>query len=142
MANTAVKLVRPEFRPARAYDGRASVSPNLVHKPSFAEAQSKAREWADKAIDLYQFGDTEQARDATRLAEVWLARMHAFGTAPRNEQRATLESESRTSRTERGTQDSAGAPVRPLLLVARPATAPLIDIHIGARSKLLSRRGR
>ena len=120
MANTAVKLVRPEFRPARAYDGRASVSPNLVHKPSFAEAQSKAREWADKAIDLYQVGDTEQARQATRLAEVWLARMHAFEIAVQGEPRSTIGPERCNSRTECGAQDSAGVPARPLLVVASP----------------------
>jgi hypothetical protein len=88
MANTAAKLVRAEFRPARAYDARATGSPELIHNPTFAEAQSKAREWADKAIDLYQVGDTEQTRQDTRLAEVWLARMHAFETAVRGEQRS------------------------------------------------------
>ena len=120
MANTAVKLVRAEFRPARAYDSRGTVSSDLIHNPTFAEAQRKAREWADKAIDLYQVGDTEQARQATRLAEVWLARMHAFETAVQGEPRSTIGPESCTSRTECGAQDSAGVPARPLLVVASP----------------------
>ena len=139
MANTAVKLVGAEFRPARAYDARATVSPDPIHNPTFAEARSKAREWADRAIDLYQVGDTEQARQATRLAEVWLARMHAFETADRSEQRSSIEPESCTSRTERGTQDSAGVLVRPLLVIASPTASPLVA---RLRGKLVSGRGR
>ncbi|MDB6010943.1 MAG: hypothetical protein JWL65_3193 [Gammaproteobacteria bacterium] len=142
MADTAIKLGRAEFRPARAYDARARVSPDPIHNPTFAEAQSKACEWADKAIDLYQVGDTEQTRHAVRLAEVWLARMHAFEPTFRNRQRSTIEPESCTTRTESGTRDSAGVPVRPLLVVASPAASPLIANHIGTRMGLLSRRGR
>jgi hypothetical protein len=140
MANTAVKLVGAEFRPARAFDARVTVSPDPIPNPTFAEARSKAREWADRAIDLYQVGDVEQARQATRLAEVWLARMHAFETAVGGERCSTIEPESCTSRTKRGTQDSAGVLVRPLLVVARPAASLLIANHIGIKS--LSRRGR
>jgi hypothetical protein len=143
MTNTAVKLAQAEFRPARAYDARAAVSPEpMIHNPTFAEAQSKACEWADKAIDLYQVGDTEQTRHAVRLAEVWLARMHTFEPTSRNKQRSTIEPESCTSHTESGTHDSAGIPVRPLLVLASPATSLLLADHIGIRSRLPYRRGR
>jgi hypothetical protein len=143
MADTAVKLVRAEFRPAGAYDARPTVSPDpMIHNPTFAEAQSKACEWADKAIDLYQVGNTEQTRHAARLAEVWLARMHTFEPTFRNARRSTIKPEVFSSRTESGTQDSAGVTLRPLLVVASPTASPLIANHIGIRTRLISRRGR
>ena len=120
MANTAVKLVRAEFRPAGAFGARASISPDPIHNTTLAEARSKTREWADKAIDLYQVGDIEQTRQAVRLAEAWLARMHAFETMFRNEPGSIIEPENRTSRKESGTQDSAGISVRPLIVLAKP----------------------
>ena len=142
MTNTAVKLVRAEFRPARASGARASISPDPIHKSTFAEARSKARQWADKAIDLYQVGDTEQTRHAVRQAEAWLARMHAFEATLRNEPGSTTEPENRTSRTESGARDSAEIRVRPLIVLARPAVSPLIANYVETRKRLFSRRGR
>jgi hypothetical protein len=142
MANTAVTLVRAEFRPARAYDARATVSPDSTHNLTFAEAQSKTREWADKAIDLYQIGDTEPFRQAARLAEVWLARMKMFERTSRNGRRSTTEPESCTPRTHSGTQNAAGVTLRPLLVVASPAASSLITNHIGKRRRSLPRRDR
>src|ERR1700679_825969 len=45
---------------------------------SFVTAQTAAREWADKALDLGQVGDTEQARHARFRAEAWLLKMLAI----------------------------------------------------------------
>ena len=42
---------------------------------AFAEAQSNARRWADRAMDLTQSGDIEGASHAARLAAGWVARM-------------------------------------------------------------------
>jgi hypothetical protein len=42
---------------------------------AFAEAQSNARRWADRSMDLSQSGDTEGASHAARLAAGWVARM-------------------------------------------------------------------
>ena len=42
---------------------------------SFVAAQTAAREWADKALELGQVGDTEQARYARFRAEAWLVKM-------------------------------------------------------------------
>ena len=42
---------------------------------SFAEAQSKAREWADSALASLQEGNGWAASSAETEAEVWLARM-------------------------------------------------------------------
>jgi hypothetical protein len=124
MTNTAIKLVRAELQPAHAYDARATVSSDpRIDNPTFAEAQSNACEWADKAIDLYQAGDTEQTRHAARLAEVWLARMHTFEPTSRNKRRSTIEPESCTSRIESGTHDSAGVPVLPLLVITSTASS-------------------
>jgi hypothetical protein len=132
MANTAVKLVRPESRPASTFGARATISPDPIHKTTFAEVRSKAREWADKAIDLYQVGDTEQTRHAVRLAEAWLARMNAFEDTFRNEPGSVSEPENRSS----------PIPVRPLIVVASPAPAPLIANHGEIRKRLFSKRGR
>ena len=56
---------------------------------SFVTAQAAAREWADKALDLGQVGDTEQARHARFRAEAWLGKMLAIeaqdGTRERHE---------------------------------------------------------
>jgi hypothetical protein len=57
---------------------------------SFVTAQAGAREWADKALDLGQVGDTEQARHARFRAEAWLGKMLAIeeaqdGTRERHE---------------------------------------------------------
>jgi hypothetical protein len=142
MANTAVKVVRAEFRPARAFGAQATIFPDPIHNTTFAEARSKAREWADKAIDLYQVGDTEQTRHAVRLAETWLARMHAFEATSRSEPGSAMEPEDVPSRSESGTQDSAEIPVRPLIVVASPFSSPLIANHAEIRKRLLSRRGR
>ena len=142
MANTAVKLVRSEFPPARAFGARVTISPDPIHNTTFAEARSKAREWADKAIDLYQVGDTEQTRHAVRLAETWLARMHAFEAELRSEPGSVIEPENRTSRSESGTRDSAEIPVRPLIVVASPAPSPLVANHAEICKRLFSRRDR
>jgi hypothetical protein len=140
MANPAVKLVRAEFRPDRALGALETISSDPIHNTTFAEARSKAREWADKAIDLYQVGDTEQTRHAVRLAEVWLARLHVFEATFRNEPGSTVAPGNCTSRTESATQDSAEIRVHPLIVVASPATAPLIANHLEIRKKLFSRR--
>jgi hypothetical protein len=76
MANTAVNRIRRDVEAARA-------------EPTFEEAQSKAREWADKAIDLYQVGNLEQTRHAARQAQVWLARMRASEAASRRQPLST-----------------------------------------------------
>ncbi len=56
---------------------------------SFVTAQAAAREWADKALDLGQVGDTEQARHARFRAEAWVVKMLAIeaqdGTRERHE---------------------------------------------------------
>jgi hypothetical protein len=45
---------------------------------SFVAAQTAAREWADKALDLGQAGDTDRARYARFRAEAWLVKMLAI----------------------------------------------------------------
>ncbi len=52
--------------------------PPLVDDLSFVDAQTAAREWADKALALGQAGDTDQARYATFRAEAWLVKMLAL----------------------------------------------------------------
>ncbi|MEP7243802.1 MAG: hypothetical protein ABI885_08955 [Gammaproteobacteria bacterium] len=42
---------------------------------SLTEAQTKAREWADRALELSDAGELEQARVAEVHAEIWLTRM-------------------------------------------------------------------
>jgi hypothetical protein len=140
MANSAVKLVRTEFRSARAFGAPATISPDPIHDTTLEEARSKAREWADKAIDLYQVGDTEQTRSAVRLAEAWLARMHAFQAPLRNQPGSAIEPQIRAPRAESGIQDSAEICVRPLVVLS--AASPLIADHVKIRKNLLSRRDR
>ena len=140
MANTAVKLVRPELQPASTFGARATISPDPSRNTTFAEARSKAREWADKAIDLYQVGDTEQTRHAVRVAETWLTRMRAFEATFRNGPGSVSEPKNRTSRSESETQDYAKIPVRPPIVEASPAPSPLIANHAEIRKWLLSRR--
>ena len=77
-----------------------------------------------------------------RLAEFWLARMHAFEATFGSEPGSPLKSENRTARTESGTQDSAVIAVRPLVVVPSPAASPLVANHVGIRERLLTRRGR
>ncbi len=142
MANTAVKLIRQDIQSARANKAEAIVSPEPIHKPARTEAQSKAREWADKAIDLYQVGDIEQARHAARQAEVWLARMGALEAALPSEPRSAIEPESCTARTERRSHDSAGAPMRLLSSYRAPTASPPVANHMGTLTKLRPGRGR
>src|SRR3984957_767604 len=58
--------------------------PGMILQPppaddvSFVAAQTAAREWADKALDLGQAGDTEQARYARFRAEASLVKMLAL----------------------------------------------------------------
>jgi hypothetical protein len=56
----------------------------LLHRAgngvSFVDAQAAAREWADKALDLAQAGDTERARYAIFRAEACLVKMLALET--------------------------------------------------------------
>jgi hypothetical protein len=47
---------------------------------SFVDAQRKAREWADKGIELSGAGETSQARLAAMNAEFWLAKMLSIKT--------------------------------------------------------------
>ena len=58
-------------------DARADggVSGNGSDSASHTEAQSKAREWADRALELSDAGELEQARVAEVHAEIWLTRM-------------------------------------------------------------------
>lgn len=143
MANTAVKLVRQDVQSARADNAEASVSPEPIHKPARTEAQSKAREWADKAIDLYQVGDLEQARHAARQAEVWLARMGGLEAAALpGEPRSAIEPESCTARTERRSLNSVGAPMRLLSSYRAPTASPAVANHRGTLTKLRLGRGR
>jgi hypothetical protein len=110
MANAAVNLVRRNVQPARADGAQAAAPlPPTTLEPTFVGSQSKAREWADKAIDLYQIGDIEQARQAVRQAEVWLARMHTFEGRFRGKRRSSGERPIRTAHTERRTEDPSRA---------------------------------
>ncbi len=59
---------RPHMTPA----------PPQADAVSFVTAQTAAREWADKALDLGQVGDTEEARHARFRAEAWLVKMLAI----------------------------------------------------------------
>ena len=52
--------------------------PSPADDVSFVAAQTAAREWADKALELGQAGDTEQARYARFHAEAWLVKMLAL----------------------------------------------------------------
>jgi hypothetical protein len=54
------------------------LQPPLTDDVSFVAAQTAAREWANKALDLGQAGDTEQARYATLRAEASLVKMLAL----------------------------------------------------------------
>jgi hypothetical protein len=54
------------------------LEPFLADGVSFVAAQTAAREWADKALDFGQAGDTEQARYARFRAEAWLVKMIAL----------------------------------------------------------------
>ena len=86
---------------------RMTPQPPQADAVSFLTAQTAAREWADKALDLGQAGDTEQARDARFRAEAWLVKMLAIeaqdGTRERHElpvagpraQRSSLPGKSR-----------------------------------------------
>ncbi len=62
----------------------AAPRPDMIRRPppeeivSFVTAQTAAREWADKALELGQIGDTEQARYARFRAEAWLVKMLAI----------------------------------------------------------------
>jgi hypothetical protein len=49
--------------------------PAARHRFEVAAAQSAAREWADKALELGQVGDTEAARYAISRAEASLVKM-------------------------------------------------------------------
>jgi hypothetical protein len=142
MANTAVKLVRQDVQSARADNAEAIVSPEPIHKAARTEAQSKAREWADKAIDLYQVGDLEPARHAARQAEVWLARMGALEAALPGEPRSAIEPENCTPCTERRSQNSVGAPMRLLSSYRAPTASPPVADHRGTLTKLRLGRGR
>jgi hypothetical protein len=53
----------------------ASTAPHDWAGASIAEAQAKAREWADRALELSQSGELEQAALAELQAEMWLTRM-------------------------------------------------------------------
>ena len=57
---------------------RMILQPPLTDDVSFVAAQTAAREWANKALDLGQAGDTEQARYATLRAEASLVKMLAL----------------------------------------------------------------
>ena len=59
----------------RMIDSQASIARNAADRESFVEAQDKAREWADRSIDLSQSGDIEQANQAELYAAAWLSRM-------------------------------------------------------------------
>jgi hypothetical protein len=54
------------------------LQPPPVDDVSFVAAQTAAREWADKALDFGQAGDTEQARYASFRAEASLVKMLAI----------------------------------------------------------------
>jgi hypothetical protein len=142
MANTALKLVRRDVQPTRADNTQAIVPSEPIHKSAFAAAQSKAREWAEKAIDLYQVGDIEQARHAARQAEVWLARMGALEAGLRSEPRSTIEPESCLARSERRSQNSVGAPMRLLSSYRSPTASPPVANHMGPLTKLRAGRRR
>jgi hypothetical protein len=82
--NTAINpAVRRRFGTALGIYGQA---PPRISRPlpppaddvSFVAAQTAAREWADKALDLGQAGDTEQARYARFRAEASLVKMLAL----------------------------------------------------------------
>ena len=55
-----------------------TLQPPPVDDMSLVAAQTAAREWADKALELGQVGDTEQARYARFRAEAWLVKMLAL----------------------------------------------------------------
>jgi hypothetical protein len=89
--NTPIKpVVRSRFETAPSTYGqelpmhlvapRPRMTPQLpaADAVSFVTAQNAAREWADKALDLGQLGDTEQARHARFRAEAWLLKMLAI----------------------------------------------------------------
>ncbi|MFZ1099859.1 MAG: hypothetical protein WAN26_10730 [Steroidobacteraceae bacterium] len=142
MANTALKLVRRDVQATRADNAQAIVPSEPIHKSAFAEAQSKAREWAEKAIDLYQVGDIEQTRHAARQAEVWLARMGALEATFRSEPRSTIGPESCPARSERRSQNSVGAPMRLLSSYRAPTAFPPVANHMGTLTTLRAGRGR
>jgi hypothetical protein len=69
----------------------AAVDLRLSDLALLADAQNKARKWADKAIDLCQAGDPERARYASGHATAWLGRMHAIETRIAEEKRSAAE---------------------------------------------------
>jgi hypothetical protein len=54
------------------------LKPSPQDEVSFIAAQTAARDWADKALELGQSGNTEQARGARIRAEACLAKMLAL----------------------------------------------------------------
>ena len=142
MANTALKPARLLFQPVRAYGSSANVSSDPSHHQSFAEAQSKAREWADRAIDLYHGGNTERTLHAARVAEAWLARMQTREPVGRSEPRSSVAPDGGASRTERVTHNSAAVPVRPLSAPVMPGAGPLVSNLIAPRKALHFKRNR
>ena len=76
-----------QMRTLECTDGEAPVAtetpldgpavPRDVASASVAVAQARARKWADRALELSQSGEVDQAAVAEAQAEVWLARMLA-----------------------------------------------------------------
>lgn len=75
MAHIAVKQTQSAIQADRPTSARTTISSYAIERPPLAEAQSRAREWADRAIELHEAGYAEEARDAERRAQVWLNRM-------------------------------------------------------------------
>jgi hypothetical protein len=83
--NTPINpAARRRFEAALGISGQAlplhlaALHPPPADDVSFVAAQTAAREWADKALELGQAGDTEQARYARFRAEAWLVKMLAI----------------------------------------------------------------
>lgn len=124
MANIAVKPVQSPIQADRAAATRSLVPSAAIDRPPFAEIQSRARGWADKAIDLHQAGYADQAREAEREAEIWLTRMLDAEAESRSAPRSSITTRNPASRRWRENQSARHAQVpmarRPVISLHRP----------------------
>lgn len=124
MANIAVKPAQSPIQADRGAGTRTSVPSAAIDRPRFAEVQDRAREWADKAIDLHQAGYADQAREAERQAEIWLTRMLEMEGEFRSAARSSIMTRNLGSRPwrENLSAEHTRAPVarRPVISLHRP----------------------
>ena len=76
-ANSETETLVPRTREADEMPG-ALLDDQPRFDASFMKAQSEARKWADRAIELTQAGRVDQAVCAERQAELWLRKMAAI----------------------------------------------------------------